>query len=306
MTRAASRLPKDVSTELLASGGAIAEAWGTSATVVHQAGLAEWVPAARELLRTPLLRPPYVTVFADQAPVSTDRYCRPTRIVNSMEPEPHLDVELAEAELAAGSGVKFNRMELWCPPIAAMAEGFGAACGKRVKVWGFLSPMGQKMLPWHRDSAHVLALQVEGRKRWQLGGPIPADLSTAYNRIAAKAAQTVLLEPGDVLYLPHAFAHCAAADTERSFHLSFALEGTTAGDVRSRVLELVSEQLDRTDPREVGPEDLPRVLDHVCGVLASMRERLTELAAADAAATRSDRLSRLRDYLCDPTPRLEG
>jgi ribosomal protein L16 Arg81 hydroxylase len=37
------------------------------------------------------------------------------------------------------------------------------------------------------------------------------------------------LEAGDVLYLPYDYAHSAIASSAYSYHVTFALEGMTAG-----------------------------------------------------------------------------
>src|SRR5207302_9033887 len=133
------------------------------------------------------------------------------RVVRFAEARQSLDVERIEAAVRAGAAVKFNRMELWSPPIAAMARAIGRARGKRVKVWGFQSPQGENMVPAHRDPAHVVALQVDGRKDWQLDGPAPDGPWSALAPVAPSGHPlTDALEPDDALYMPYGFAHSAA------------------------------------------------------------------------------------------------
>lgn len=291
------------SARLLAEHGPIAAAWGKASAVVSQTGLAAEIPPATALLQTPLLRGPFVSMFVDQAHLPYDRYCHEVRVISSAGPELVLDTRLVENELASGASVRFNRLELWCDPVGVMANAVSGATGMRVIASGFYSARGQRMLPWHRDPHHALALQVEGEKRWNLGGPYPEDLSVPYNRIsAAEGARTVLLRPDDVLYLPQAFAHCAAADSEMSFHVTIAVVGPSVGDVRSRVLQLLTEKLDLDDPGEVRPDNVARVLASVCGTLSSVQDRLAR--ATDAGESGSDEISTFRDWLCDTSRRI--
>jgi hypothetical protein len=263
--------------------GPLAEFWGRSPVIVREAGLHRWIPGAAELLRTPLLRPPYLAVLRGGKPVPPEKYCRPDRIVLFTKLEPILDVAEVDAAVEGGAAVKFNRMELWSPPIATMAAEIGRACGRRVKAWGFLSPRGEMMVPSHRDPAHVLALQLAGTKRWQLGGPCPDGAWSPLDPMAPPGEdETFTLAPGEALYLPHGYAHCAAADTELSFHVSFAIEGTTAGEVRGRAAKYLSDALDLTDATEIGPANLAAVLDGLRESLDALAERTAEHAKTAA------------------------
>lgn len=270
-------------TGLFGAGGAIGAAWGSAPTVVPHTGLAGFVPSASELLRTPLLRPPFLTVLVDGKVVPPARYCRADRIVNFADAEYLLDRALFESQLAAGAALKLNRMELWSPPVAALAQAIGAVCHKQVKVWGFLSPHGQKLVPSHRDPAHVVAVQLAGRKRWILGGPCPEGPWSAMDRPTAGEESTVELESGDVLYLPYGYAHCAAAETASSFHISFALEGTTAGELRHRILKYLSERLDGSDSTEVRKHNLEPILADVRATLNAVSERVADLPRRDVS-----------------------
>lgn len=141
--------------------------------VLHQAGIADLVPSVGELLGTPLLRPPYLLVMADGRPLALDRYCREERVITGGAAERVVDAERLAAALRSGAGIKFNRMELWSPPLARIAAELGQVTGKTVKIWGFLSAQGETMFPPHRDPAHVLAVQVDGTKEWRLDGACP-------------------------------------------------------------------------------------------------------------------------------------
>ncbi len=295
----ASRWPDDDQwvRHILGDDGGISAAWGKSPMLLKEAGLPDSIPGVAELLRTPLLRPPYVTVLVDGVVVPNTRFCHPERIINIAPTEHVVDAALLADLLASGASVKFNRMELWSPPIRGLAERFALACGKQVKVWGFLSPHAQMLVPVHRDPAHVLAVQLEGDKHWTLGGPCPAERWSVMDQLTVDEPEALVLERGDVLYMPYGYAHCAAAATASSFHISFALEGTTAGELRQRLLKAVADGVDGLDATEVREDNIAQIIDAVCHTLGDVSERAFNLASADAQAIYGGRAAGVFDKL---------
>jgi ribosomal protein L16 Arg81 hydroxylase len=181
-----------------------------------------------------------------------------------------------------------------------MAREFGKASGKQVKVWGFLSPRGEMTFPSHRDPAHVVALQLDGQKRWRLDGPPPAVPWDSLADVEPSGESFKLsLEPGDVLYLPHGFAHCAVAESACSYHISFALEGMSAGEVRTSVVKGIYDNLDRSDGTEVSPANLPGILDDVCQSLGMMVEQLSALAKRNPDQIDLQEIAKIFDNLRD-------
>ncbi|GIG68356.1 JmjC domain-containing protein [Phytomonospora endophytica] len=268
-------------TELFGPDGAIGRAWGTIPTVVRDGPLTALLPGADELLATPLLRPPFITVLDEGTPVAPSRYCRAEAFASPGRAEQIVDADALDGLLSAGAAVKFNRLELWSPAVAALASEIGAARGKKVKVWGFLSPHAQRLVPAHRDPAHVVAVQLDGRKGWILGGPCPEEAWSAMKTPEPGEETRVELEAGDILYLPYGYAHCAAAETSSSFHISFALEGTTAGELRHRIVKHVVDRLDGTDSTEVGEHNLAAIAAELHGVLDEAARAVAALPGRD-------------------------
>ncbi|WP_307717689.1 JmjC domain-containing protein [Streptomyces sp. V4I23] len=261
---------------LLAADGPLSAAWGRRVQVLTTDWLAPDLPDAPALLRTPLLRPPYVVVLRDGRPVSHDEFCRTERIVLRSPDEVVLDTRRVASAVEAGAAVKFNRLELWEPTVADVAARLAAACGRRVRVYGFWTPPGSAALPVHRDAAHVLVAQITGRKRWQVHGPPPA---TGWSPGPCEEPGAVtarpLLEVGDLLYLPHGTAHQAIAQDGASFHLSFTLLSRTAGDLRRRIIDALSAAWDVEDSTELDGPGLRRVTEELC---ASLRHTAIDLA----------------------------
>jgi ribosomal protein L16 Arg81 hydroxylase len=158
------------------------------------------IPPVADLLDTPLLCPPYLLVMSDGKPIPQERYCRTERVISSSGVEQFIDTDLVAAELKAGAGIKFNRMELWNRQISSIARELGQARKMAVKVWGFLSPPGERMFASHRDPAHVIALQLDGTKEWRLDGPCPDEPWDSLANVTPSTGSTKLtLEPGDIL-----------------------------------------------------------------------------------------------------------
>lgn len=270
----------------------IGRAWGREPVILHQAGIADLVPSAGELLATPLLRPPYLLVMADGRPLAADRYCREERVITGGAAEPVVDQDRLADALRSGAGVKFNRMELWSPPLAGMAAEFGRVTGQTVKIWGFLSAQGGTMFPPHRDPAHVLAVQVDGTKEWRLDGPGPEG---GWNSLGAvlPAARPVMLDlkPGDVLYLPYGFAHSAVATSGPSYHVTFALEGITAGEVRTQVVKALYDHLDRADGTEIRADNLGLVLARTSRSLRLLADGLGAVERCGPGRLKADKLA---------------
>jgi hypothetical protein len=287
---------------LLSAETEIGRAWGREPAVRHQAGLADLVPSAGELLATPLLRPPYLLVMADGRPLATDRYCREERVITGGAAERVVDGDLIAAALRSGAGIKFNRMELWSPPLAGIAAEFGRMTGKAVKVWGFLSAQGETMFPPHRDPAHVLAVQLDGTKQWRLDGPCPDGSWNSLGDVVPDAHPVLLdLKPGDVLYLPYGFAHSAVATCGRSYHVTFALEGITAGEVRTQIVKALYDRMDRADGTEIRSENLARVLADASRTLSLLASGLGAVERCDPGTLRPENLASILGELLAST-----
>ena len=79
----------------------------------------------------------------------------------------------------------------------------------------FVSPPGS-LTDWHADPTHGVVLQLYGAKRWTVerdGRAGTAQLNSPLD---------VMLQPGDLLYVPRRFMHQVRADAGMSVHLTFS------------------------------------------------------------------------------------
>jgi hypothetical protein len=114
----------------------------------------------------------------------------------------------------------------------------------------------------HWDTHDVFAIQLLGRKRWQLFEPTFALPLSHHTSDAAPRegigppVLDVVLEPGDVLYVPRGWWHSVAPLNEGSCHVSV---GTYAATVRDYLMyvcsQLFSQQLPARRAFSSAPED---------------------------------------------------
>ena len=109
------------------------------------------------------------------------------------------------------------------------------------------------------------------------------------------------LKPGDVLYLPYGFAHSAVATCGSSYHVTFALEGITIGEVRTQIVKALYDRLDRADGTEIRSDNLARILAETGGTLRLMADGLEGIRRCDADRLRPEHLARLLSELLAST-----
>ncbi len=99
----------------------------------------------------------------------------------------------------------------------------------------FLSPAGSGLVG-HAAPEHLLAMQLQGSKRWRFSTrPRPDVTGENYERPQEADLSEAVLEPGDALYLPPGTWHEAMA-LEESLHLSVHAEETSFLALFSRFL----------------------------------------------------------------------
>ena len=110
-------------------------------------------------------------------------------------------------------------VDLWVPEVRQLLERFDFLPPWRLDdvMVSFACPGGS--VGPHFDQYDVFLLQVEGTRRWQIGGhcdrntPLQADCPMRVLE-SFSSQQEWLLEPGDMLYLPPGIAHWGVAESE--------------------------------------------------------------------------------------------
>ncbi|WP_421860319.1 cupin domain-containing protein [Oceanicaulis sp.] len=135
-------------------------------------------------------------------------------------------------------------------PLADMCRQLEADFSCPVQTNIYLTPPNAQGFQTHYDNHDVLVLQVEGRKRWRLydapvGVPYRGERFTPGRFAQTEPREELVLEPGDVLYVPRGLMHDAVneGDDQASLHITTGLLAKTWADF---LLEAVSEAALRT------------------------------------------------------------
>src|SRR5579883_1762494 len=141
---------------------------------------------------------------------------------------------------AAGKTVVIRSMQHRWLAIASLCRNLEAVFHCPVHTNLYLTPPHSQGFEPHIDTHEVFALQIDGTKHWRLYDMVAelplAEDKTALRRKELGPPREVILEPGDLLYIPRGYAHEAFTTTGPSLHL-------TVGVNVYRWLDLLQEAL---------------------------------------------------------------
>lgn len=131
--------------------------------------------------------------------------------------------------------------------VAAMAEELEVDRRCQVRSNIFRSVKGTFAFPLHWDSHSLVAIQLEGSKRWDLFAPVHVRPLMGHNMGAVDVAEldleaptmVVELHPGDVLFVPRGWGHRVCTTGEQSVHITFGFHKPTHHDALSLAVKNV-------------------------------------------------------------------
>jgi mannose-6-phosphate isomerase-like protein (cupin superfamily) len=202
-------------------------------------------------------------------------YCRPTRLGSATLADV-VDHGAVVAEFRRGATIVGQSLHRVLAPVADFASALEDDITHRVQVNAYLTPRGQAGLTPHRDGHHVIAVQLQGHKRWEIEGLGAVDL-----------------RPGDRLYIPAGVEHSAATTTSPSLHLTIGIHAVTKRAIVHAALQSL-DALDDPLPLGFGGADDECAASFVAEALAEVQRRLrsfdpTSLPVADLAPRRRRR-----------------
>jgi ribosomal protein L16 Arg81 hydroxylase len=167
--------------------------------------------------------------------------------------------------LSEGATLVINRVENQLAAARRLCSDVCRFSGQQTISNGYLSFRGDGSFGRHWDTHDVFAIQLLGRKRWQIFGatmPLPLSHQKSDGREDECPAEPVLdciLESGDMLYVPRGWWHRAIPLESASFHVSVGAYAPTLYDylmwacTRHLPQQVTARQaLSRmTDPREL-------------------------------------------------------
>ncbi|MGW4735150.1 JmjC domain-containing protein [Streptomyces shenzhenensis] len=239
------------------------------------AGLMTW-DDLNQILAGHRLQPPRMRLSRDgetllvggyTAPVATRRHT----VWHRLHP-----AEL-HARLQEGASLALDSVDELHPPIARLAEAIERELRTRVQANLYASWTSTGGFGVHWDDHDTVIVQLDGAKRWRIYGttrsfPLYRDIEDPGEPPTEPVADLVL-NPGDVLYVPRGVWHSVSADQGvRSLHVTCGLQTHTPTDL----MAWVSEQLVM---HEDWRRDLPLLAaaDIQVDALDGMRKRLAEL-----------------------------
>lgn len=242
------------------------------------------------------LRAPAFRVVRDGTTLARDRVTRRAR-VGSRPIDDLLDVPAVLDAFADGATIVLQGLHRTWEPVGRFCRELEAALCHPVQANAYLTPPVAQGLDLHEDAHDVFAVQTHGSKRWVVhapGSPEPWDL---------------VLDRGDVLYLPAGTRHAAQTRDEPSLHLTLGVRTIRWRDLVRDVVEdaLRHEELDGSLPAGWVDDDPATLVAALERSLATVRAGLEDQVdpagtigrAADAfrEARAPDRRGSLHDLL---------
>ena len=161
---------------------------------------------ADHLVTTAGLRTPAMRLVRDGSGIPSSGWTRSATIGGAAMPG-IVDPRAVLREFDGGATIVLQGLHRFWPPLRRFCRELEDALGHPCQVNAYLTPPGAQGLAVHHDSHDVFVLQAFGTKQWEVdaGEQEPWDL---------------VLEPGDVLYLPAGTPHAARSQDGVSGHLT--------------------------------------------------------------------------------------
>lgn len=172
-----------------------------------------------------------------------------------------IDAERVRALAGEGYTLKFQRLEDFDDTVRADVAALQAHFGLATTAYAFVTPAESQGLSFHRDASHVVAVQLEGDKEWDIVRPAGAvDPNAGLEPDPHGEHITFTLTPGDLLYLPHGWPHRARTVSGRSTHLTFTIARPAPYALASDLLAADASASPETSP---AANAAPRTADEV-------------------------------------------
>jgi ribosomal protein L16 Arg81 hydroxylase len=164
-------------------------------------------------------------------PDSYSEYCNDVGTVRRRINRPAL-----RSLLEQGGVLIYNRIDMFSHAISRICEHFAKLTRASATANGYVAFRDKESFGKHWDTHDVFAVQLLGRKRWLVYAPtfvLPTAGQTSLHHkqaCPAEPAMDIVLEAGDVLYLPRGWWHTAIPLNEETFHVAVGIHAPTVVD----------------------------------------------------------------------------
>ena len=244
-------------------------------------------------------RPPYLRLFRAGSVVDLDDYTY-TGYVARREVTGLLDQQQLMDLFDDGCTIVLDSVHHWIPEVRELCLGLQEELGGAGRATAFITPPHQYGLDLHADAYEIFVLQIAGSKQWSLYPRLDPLPRSGVNLDPADYAETapdvVVLQEGDLLYVPWGTPHIVKPLGTLSAHLSIAVSFPTWADVLSELLDPVL-----ADPRLNGPAHLCATMEEAlsAGLKAKLELLAGQISALDAPAIAAE----LVEDATSPVPR---
>jgi len=183
-------------------------------------------------------------LFIEGRQIAPEHYC--DRIQTIDGEQSRVNPRKVQVFLSMGASLVANLVETLTPELRAMARMLERELVGLTAANIYCSFGGRRAFNSHYDSHEVFAIHTEGEKVWNLyegcaDNPIVApadhpDLQRSLDQQKGRLLQSVIMRPGDLLYIPRGQFHDALASSDASLHVTFSVEPRN-GRVLLRLLE---------------------------------------------------------------------
>src|SRR5579871_2637319 len=165
---------------------------------------------------------------------------------------------------ARGSTILVQMAQRYWAPLARLCEAIEAQLRAPLDATLICTPAGSQAFGRHFDRLDAIVIQLAGRKSWRLLGeaqPSPVQelpllpfetIETGRDRLAgwdvsdlslSVVKRSVILEPGDLLYVPRGMYHEVWTEDEDSAHITLAVRPVTYVDLMIAALGRYAERI---------------------------------------------------------------
>lgn len=166
-----------------------------------------------------------------------------------------VDKEEIHSRFASASTIIINGFDRINPEFDQLCAALEREIFQRVSANVYWTPPGSCGFGLHHDRHNVLVLQIAGQKQWEIYDPTvetPKLDSERRNetdedgREQIPPLMAIVLQPGELLYIPKGFPHKAAPLGERSLHVSIGLTPFTYRDLLQCLGQSLGEEISLT------------------------------------------------------------
>jgi len=152
-----------------------------------------------------------------------------------------IDTDKVIAAYHSGASVALPELHLSWEPLGALCASLETYFDHAVRANAYITPGNSKGFTLHYDTHEVVVLQIGGKKHWRIyDSPVLLPLVTQkFNPQGYTAPQLlfeIVLEPGDLLYLPRGYVHAAATTSDIfSAHVTIGITPYTWIDLAAQM-----------------------------------------------------------------------